>query len=79
MNSGWGQLFSKYIQGEESRADSFLFPSSANFHSHFGPTLNPAGSRGIDTTLESEDSEQRAAGGSSGGSAAAVAADLCDL
>jgi Asp-tRNA(Asn)/Glu-tRNA(Gln) amidotransferase A subunit family amidase len=79
MNSGWGELFSRCIEGEESRADSFLFPSSANFHSHFGPTLNPAGSQGVDTTLASESSEQRVAGGSSGGSAAAVAADLCDL
>ncbi|GAA5992040.1 hypothetical protein JCM5350_006260 [Sporobolomyces pararoseus] len=52
---------------------------SANFHSHFGPTLNPAGPKGIDTTLELPESEQRVAGGSSGGSAAAVSAGLCDF
>ncbi|GAA5899179.1 glutamyl-tRNA(Gln) amidotransferase subunit HER2 [Sporobolomyces salmoneus] len=52
---------------------------SANFHSHFGPTLNPSGPQDIDGTLGMGESEQRVAGGSSGGSAAAVAADLCDF
>ncbi|GAA5949756.1 hypothetical protein JCM3765_007678 [Sporobolomyces pararoseus] len=52
---------------------------SANFHSHFGPTVNPAGAQGLDSTLELSESEQRVAGGSSGGSAAAVSAGLCDF
>ncbi|GAA5923284.1 glutamyl-tRNA(Gln) amidotransferase subunit HER2 [Sporobolomyces koalae] len=52
---------------------------SANVHSHFGPTLNPAGPRGVETTLEADHVEYRVAGGSSGGSAAAVAAGLCDF
>lgn len=56
-----------------------LFHSSANVHSHVGPTLNPAGPRGVEKTIESAENEQRVAGGSSGGSAAAVSAGLCDL
>ncbi|GAA6064029.1 hypothetical protein JCM10212_004261 [Sporobolomyces blumeae] len=52
---------------------------SANVNSHFGPTLNPAGPQGVESTLALSESEQRVAGGSSGGSAAAVAAGVCDL
>ncbi|GAA5845209.1 hypothetical protein JCM3766R1_003357 [Sporobolomyces carnicolor] len=52
---------------------------SANVHSHFGPTLNPAGPRGITATLDADDADQRVAGGSSGGSAAAVAAEMCHV
>ncbi|GAA5886026.1 hypothetical protein JCM16303_003839 [Sporobolomyces ruberrimus] len=52
---------------------------SANYHSHFGPTLNPSGPRGADETSELVEGEQRVSGGSSGGSAAAVAAGLCDF
>ncbi|GAA5849850.1 hypothetical protein JCM5353_001717 [Sporobolomyces roseus] len=52
---------------------------SANVHSHFGPTLNPAGPEGVEKTIESAENEHRVAGGSSGGSAAAVSAGLCDF
>jgi hypothetical protein len=53
--------------------------SSANAHSHFGPTLNPSHPSGLDSFEQQTESERRVPGGSSGGSAAAVAAGTCDL